>query len=75
MCRVELITGVHSRLSEFWNSLISEWTINVYASACICTGFPVLPGLFSSRDLTEFEANRAVPYVISDAGCSGNVCG
>lgn len=33
MCWVEFITGVHSRLGEFWNSLISELAINLSASA------------------------------------------
>lgn len=35
MCRVEFITGVHSRLGEFWNLLISELAINVNASTFI----------------------------------------
>lgn len=35
MCRAEFITGVHSRLGEFWNSCISELTINLSAPAYI----------------------------------------
>lgn len=63
------------QISEFWNSLISELTTNVSASAPVFTVFPLLPVLFSTMDLVGFEAQRAVPCAIADAGCPGNVCG
>lgn len=39
MCRMEFIIGVHSRLGEFWNSIISELTVNLNTSASIFTVF------------------------------------
>lgn len=74
-CRVELITGVHSRFSKFWNGLISELTIKLNSVTCIFTVCPLLPVLFSVIDLIVFKVNRAVPYFISDAGCFGNAYG
>lgn len=73
-CRVGLITVVHSSFSEFWNEFISELTISC-AVTCDSIGFPWLPVLLNVTDLMDFKVKRAVPYFVSDAGCSGNACG